>query len=300
MPELPDVTVYVECLERRIRGARLDAVRLASPFLLRSVDPPLDACVGQTVQTVERVGKRIAVGLESDLFLLIHLMIAGRLRWNDRGAKIPGRLGLAAFDFSSGTLLLTEAGTKKRASLHVVRGRERLREHDAGGIDPLRSTTGELARALRREPHTIKRALTDPRILSGIGNAYSDEILHRARMSPFERTDRLDDVTIARLGESIRAVLVEWTQRLREEAGCEFPAKVTAFREGMAVHGKYRKPCPVCGSPVQRIVYADNEANYCASCQTGGRLLADRALSRLLRDDWPRTLEELEQLRRSS
>jgi formamidopyrimidine-DNA glycosylase len=299
VPELPDVTVYVESLARRIGGARLEAVRLASPFLLRSVDPPLDTCLGQTVRGVERVGKRIAIGLEDERFLLIHLMIAGRLRWGERGAKVPGKLGLAAFDFSSGTLLLTEAGTKKRASLHVVRGRERLREHDAGGIDPLTSTTSELARVLRSEAHTIKRALTDPRLLSGIGNAYSDEILHRARMSPFERTDRLDDLAIARLGEAIRAVLVEWTERLRAEAREEFPTKVTAFREGMAVHGRYRKPCPACGSPVQRIVYADNEANYCATCQTSGRLLADRALSRLLREDWPRTLEELEQLRSS-
>jgi len=298
VPELPDVTVYVECLARRVAGARLDAVRLASPFLLRSVDPPLADCHGRPVVGVERIGKRIAIGLEGERYLVLHLMIAGRLRWAAVGAKIPGRIGLAAFDFSSGTLLLTEAGTKKRAALHVVRGRGGLSAHDAGGIDPLACTATELASALRREAHTIKRALTDPRVLSGIGNAYSDEILHRARMSPFQRADRLDDAAIAQLREAMRAVLAEWTERLRREAGDGFPLKVTAFRDGMAVHGRFRQPCPACGSPVQRIVYADNEANYCATCQTGGRLLADRALSRLLREDWPRTLEELEQLRR--
>ena len=298
MPELPDVTVYVECLERRVSGARLDAVRLASPFLLRSVDPSLDDCRGRTVAGVERIGKRIAIGLDGEMFLVVHLMIAGRLRWATAGAKLPGRLGLAAFDFSSGTLLLTEAGTKKRVSLHVVRGRDGLRAHDAGGIDPLDCTVAELAAVLGREAHTIKCALIDPRVLSGIGNAYSDEILHRARMSPFQRADRLGDAAVARLREAIRAVLVEWTDRLRRETGGGFPEKVTAFRDGMAVHGRFRKPCPACGSTVQRIVHAEHEWNYCPTCQTGGRLLADRALSRLLRDDWPHTLEELEHPRR--
>jgi len=291
VPELPDVTVYVESLERRIAGVRLDGVRLASPFVLRSVDPPLDACRGRTVVGVERIGKRIAIGLDDDLFLVVHLRIAGRLRWRTTGAKIPGRFGLAAFDFSSGTLLLTEAGTHKRASLHAVRGRGGVRAHDPGGIDPLGCTVTELASVLRREPHTIKRALTDPRLVSGIGNAYSDEILHRARMSPFQRTDRLDDAAVARLHAATRAVLVEWTDRLRREVGDGFPEKVTPFRDGMAVHGRFRQGCPVCGTAVQRIVRAENESNYCPTCQTGGRLLADRALSRLLGNDWPRTLE---------
>ncbi len=290
MPELPDVTVYVECLARRITGARLDAVRLASPFVLRSVDPPLDACSGRTVGGVERLGKRVVIGLAGELYLVLHLRIAGRLRWAASGAKIPGRLGLAAFDFSSGSLLLTEAGTKKRASLHVARGRDGLSAHDAGGIDPLACTVAELACVLRRETHTIKRALTDPRVLSGVGNAYSDEILHRARLSPFHRTDRLDDATLTRLHEALREVLVEWTERLRREAGDGFPEKVTAFRDGMAVHGRFRQPCPACGSAVQRIVHAEHEWNYCPTCQTGGRLLADRALSRLLGADWTRTV----------
>jgi formamidopyrimidine-DNA glycosylase len=298
VPELPDVTVYVECLAQRIMGARLEAIRLASPFLLRSVDPPLRVFEGRRVEGVERLGKRIVIRVEGDLFLVLHLMIAGRLRWTAARVKIPGRIGLAAFDFSPGTLLLTEAGTKKRAALHAVRGRAGLAEHDAGGIDPLASTAEELAVVLRRDVHTIKRALTDPRVLSGIGNAYSDEILHRARMSPFHRTDRLDESAISKLHDAIRSVLAEWTDRLRREAGGDFPRKVTAFRDGMAVHGRFRKPCPACGGAVQRIVYAENEANYCPRCQTGGRLLADRALSRLLGRDWPRTLEELEQLGR--
>jgi formamidopyrimidine-DNA glycosylase len=314
MPELPDVTVYVECLERRIAGHVLEGVRLATPFLLRSVDPPIAAAAGARVRGVSRLGKRIVVALEraaagaveggvspsrtgaQNLFLVIHLMIAGRLRWRDKAAKVPKKLGLAAFDFSSGTLLLTEAGTKRRASLHVVGSDAALREMNRGGIEPLDASAAEFARALTRENHTLKRALTDPRLFSGIGNAYSDEILHRARISPLALTSRLGDAEIARLFEATRATLVDWTERLRADAEAEggFPEKVTAFREGMAVHGRFGKPCPVCGSPVQRIVYAENETNYCARCQTVGRLLADRALSRLLKDDWPRSLDELE------
>jgi formamidopyrimidine-DNA glycosylase len=294
MPELPDVVVYVESLERRIVGATLDAVRLASPFLLRTVDPPLAALIGNPVLGVERLGKRIAVGFPEDLFLVFHLMIAGRLRWRARGTKVPGRLGLAAFDFSSGTLLLTEAGSKKRAALHVVRGREALHALAPPGLEVLTADLDEFREAFLRERHTLKRTLTDPRLLSGIGNAYSDEILHRARLSPVRLNDQLDDGEIARLYDGCRAVLTEWTARLRHEARTDFPEKVTAFRPEMAVHGRYRLPCPDCGSPVQRIVHAENETNYCARCQTGGKLLADRSLSRLLHDDWPRTVDELE------
>ena len=299
VPELPDITVYLEALRPRVEGHILVAVRLASPFLLRSVDPPLEQCHGRRVAGLRRLGKRIVLELADGYRLVLHLMIAGRLHWKSRGAKIPGRLGLAAFDFDTGTLLLTEAGTKKRASLHVVRGDDALRLHDPGGLEVLDADRAAFDAALRRETHTLKRALTDPHLFSGIGNAYSDEILHRARLSPFKLTDSLSDDESARLFEAAGEVLVEWTERLRLQTGDAFPAKVTAFREGMAVHGRYGRPCPVCGSPVQRVVYTANEANYCATCQTGGRLLADRALSRLLKKDWPRTLEELESRRRS-
>jgi formamidopyrimidine-DNA glycosylase len=299
MPELPDITVYLEALRRRIGERTLCGVRLASPFLLRSVEPPLERCCGRRVVGLRRLGKRIVIELEGDYRLVLHLMIAGRLHWKARGAKIPGRLGLAAFDFDSGTLLLTEAGRQKRASLHAVRGEEALRAHDPGGLEVLDADPGAFDAALRREKHTLKRALTDPRLFSGIGNAYSDEILHRAGLSPFRLTDGISASESLRLFEAARAVLEEWTERLRLETGDSFPEKVTAFREGMAVHGRHGRPCPVCGSPVQRIVYSANEANYCATCQTGGRLLADRALSRLLRNDWPRTLEELESRTRS-
>jgi formamidopyrimidine-DNA glycosylase len=294
MPELPDVVVYVESLEQRIVGATLDAVRLASPFVLRTVEPPLAALAGKAVAGVERLGKRIAIAFPDEHFLVLHLMIAGRLRWRARGTKVPGRLGLAAFDFSSGTLLLTEAGSKKRAALHVVRGRDALTALAPVGLEVLAADLDEFRDAFLRERHTLKRTLTDPRLLSGIGNAYSDEILHRARLSPVRVNDQLDDGEIARLYDACRAVLTEWTERSRHEARTDFPEKVTAFRPEMAVHGRYRLPCPDCGSPVQRIVHAENETNYCARCQTGGKLLADRALSRLLHDDWPRTVDELE------
>jgi formamidopyrimidine-DNA glycosylase len=296
VPELPDIVVYIESLDRRVLGRPLEGVRLRSPFLLRSVDPPLREAEGRIVAGLRRMGKRIVLSLQGDLHLVLHLMIAGRLRWMVRGAKIPGKLGLAAFDFPEGTLILTEAGSKKRASLHLVRGQKNLEEFDRGGLEVLESGSEEFAAALRRESHTLKRALTDPRLFSGIGNAYSDEILHRARLSPMQLTGRLDEAEIARLREAAMAVLSEWTDRLRREAGDGFPAKVTALREGMAVHGRFRKPCPICGTPVQRIVYAENECNYCPRCQTGGRVLADRALSRLMHEDWPRTIEELEAL----
>ncbi len=297
MPELPDVTVYVESLEARLVGQPLERVRLASPFLLRSVDPPLTDLHGRRVVSVSRMGKRIVIALEDERYLVIHLMIAGRFRWKPPGAKIPGKLGLAALDFPIGTLLLTEAGTKKRASLHAVRGAAALAEHDPGGLEPLTATAERFRAALRSEHRTLKRALTDPRLFSGIGNAYSDEILHRARLSPLQLTGKLDDEAVERLRAAVVAVLTEWTERLRAESRDAFPENVTAFREEMAVHGRYGKPCPDCGAPVQRIVYAANEANYCAQCQTGGKLLADRALSRLMHDDWPRTLEELEALK---
>jgi formamidopyrimidine-DNA glycosylase len=297
MPELPDVTVYVESLAARIGGQPLAGVRLASPFLLRSVDPPLPETFGRRVLGVRRMGKRIVIALEDEHYLVIHLMIAGRFRWKEPGAKIPGKLGLAAFDFPTGTLLLTEAGSKKRASLHAVRGAAALAEHDPGGLEPLTATAAQFRAALRAENRTLKRALTDPRLFSGIGNAYSDEILHRARLSPLQLTGKLTDAAAEGLRRATQAVLTEWTDRLRAEAQDGFPEQVTAFREEMAVHGRYGKPCPACGSPVQRIVYAANEANYCATCQTGGKLLADRALSRLMHADWPRTLEELEALK---
>ena len=297
MPELPDITVYLEALERRILGQRIEKLRLASPFVLRTVTPPIRTIEGRQVIALRRVGKRIVLVLEGGLFLVIHLMISGRLQWKERGAKIPGRLGVAAFDFPAGTLLLTEASTKKRASIHLVEGEAALAELDRGGIEPLATDLDGFRAALLRENHTLKRALTDPRLFSGIGNAYSDEILHRARLSPVQLTQKLDEEEIARLHDATRAVLEEWIARLREQTGEGWPEKVTAFRPEMAVHGKYRKPCPVCGTNVQRIVHAENETNYCPRCQTGGRLLADRALSRLLKSDWPKTVEELEERR---
>jgi len=298
MPELPDVPVYIEALEARIMGETLERVRLASPFLLRTVEPPLAAVHGKKVRALRRVGKRIAIGLDDDLWLVLHLMIAGRLHWRERAAALPRKNAPAAFDFSNGTLVLTEAGSQKRASLHVVRGEEGLRALDAGGIDVLNADLAAFSTALTSANHTLKRALTDPRLLSGIGNAYSDEILHRARLSPVALTQKLQPDEIQRLYDATQAVLIKWIALLRADAGGGFPEKVTAFREGMAVHGRYGKPCPVCGAKVQRIRYAANETNYCARCQTAGRLLADRALSRLLREDWPRTLEELEALPR--
>ena len=294
MPELPDVEVYVEHLRRRVVGQPLEHARVASPFLVRSFDPPLRAAEGKRVRGVHRMGKRIVFDLEDDLHLVLHLMIAGRLRWRDRGAKVPGKVGLAAFDFPDGTLVLTEASPKKRASLYVVRGYDALRALDPGGLEPLTSTLETYAEALRRERHTVKRALTDPHLFSGIGNAYSDEILWRAKMSPVRMTTAMADDEIARLRDATLTTLREWTERLARATGDAFPEEVTAFREEMAVHGRYKKPCPACGTPVQRIAYAANESNYCATCQTGGKLLADRSLSRLMRDDWPKTLEELE------
>jgi formamidopyrimidine-DNA glycosylase len=294
VPELPDVTVYLEALAPRILGTTLERARLVSPFLVRSVDPPLAHAFGTEVVDLRRLGKRMVVALSGDLFLVIHLMIAGRLRWKDRGAKVPGRLGLAAIDFSRGTLLVTEASTRKRASLHLVRGEAALAAFDAGGLEVLDAPLDAFRAVLARERHTIKRSLTDPRLFSGIGNAYSDEILHRARLSPVKMSDRLTDEEIVRLHDATRTTLRDWIDRLRAETGTGFPEKVTAFRPGMAVHGRHREPCPVCGSPVQRIVHAENESNYCPTCQTGGRLLADRSLSRVLKADWPRTLGELD------
>ncbi|HEX2219543.1 MAG TPA: DNA-formamidopyrimidine glycosylase family protein [Gemmatimonadales bacterium] len=299
MPELPDLVVYLEALERRILDRRLSAVRVLSPFVLRSVEPPLAAVEGRHVLGLRRMGKRIVLELEEKLFVVIHLMIAGRLRWAAIGAKPPGKIGLAAFDFDEGTLLLTEAGTKRRASLHLAAGAAALAQFDRGGLEPLEASREAFMARLRQENHTLKRALTDPRLFSGIGNAYSDEILHRAGLSPLRLTSRLTDAEAALLYEATRSLLTEWVERLRRETGDGFPEKVTAFREGMAVHGRYREPCPACGTPVQRIRYAENETNYCPSCQTEGRLLADRGLSRLLREDWPRSLEELEERLRS-
>jgi formamidopyrimidine-DNA glycosylase len=294
VPELPDIEVYVDHLRRRVVAKPLEASRVASPFLVRSFDPPIAQAQGRKVLGVHRMGKRIVFDLEGDLHLVLHLMIAGRLRWKPRGAKVPGKVGLAAFDFPNGTLVLTEASSKKRASLHLVRGTEALRALDPGGIEPLESDAAAFGDALRRENHTVKRSLTDPHLFSGIGNAYSDEILWRARMSPVRLTSAMSDEEVARLHAATQATLREWTERLARDTGDEFPEEVTAFRDEMAVHGKFRKPCPACGSPVQRIAYAENEANYCARCQTGGKLLADRSLSRLMRGDWPKTLDELE------
>jgi formamidopyrimidine-DNA glycosylase len=294
MPELPDITLYLEAIEARVLGQALERLRLLSPFLLRSTAPPLAAFEGKKVTGLRRLGKRIVLAFEDDLFLVLHLMIAGRLKWGVPGAKVPGRVGLAAFDFPTGTLLLTEQGTKKRASLHAVQGEAELEPFRRHGLEVLESTPAAFAAALRSENHTLKRALTDPRLFSGIGNAYSDEILHRARLSPMALTGRLSDDDVARLHAATVATLRDWIERLRKDTGERFPEKVTAFREGMAVHGRFGKPCPDCGTPVQRIVYAENECNYCPRCQTEGRLLADRALSRLLKGDWPRTIEELE------
>jgi len=293
MPELPDVTVYVEALRQRILGQALTRVRLASPFLLRTVEPAPSQLEGKTAREVRRVGKRIVIRFDEDLFIVIHLMIAGRLRWLEPGRKIPAKLGLAAFDFPNGTLLLTEAGSKRRASLHVVRGEDAVHALDPGGVEVLETDLQTFRTLLTRERHTLKRTLTDPHLFSGIGNAYSDEIFHRARLSPIQMSTSLSDEEISRLFDATRATLIDWTDRIRAEAAGGFPEKVTAFREGMAVHGRYNKPCPECGSPVQRIVYAENETNYCARCQTGGRLLADRALSRLLHGDWPKSIDEL-------
>ncbi len=296
MPELPDVTVYVEAIAERILDQPLLAYAILSPFVLRTVEPSLDALVGTRVVAVSRLGKRIVLELEAERFLVIHLMIAGRFRWFSAGArkKLPGRIALADLEFPSGSLVLTEAGTKRRASLHVIQGRDALAQFDRGGLEVLTASLDEFAERLARESHTLKRSLTDPRLFSGIGNAYSDEILHRARLSPLKLTRKLDDSEVARLFECTKASLLDWTQRMRDERGNGFPEKVTAFREGMAVHGRYRQPCPDCGTAVQRIRYRDNETNYCPTCQTEGRLLADRALSRLLKQDWPKTVEELE------
>jgi formamidopyrimidine-DNA glycosylase len=294
MPELPDVVVYLEALRRRVLGRRLEGVRLASPFLLRTVTPPVDTAAGRTVTELRRVGKRLAFGMEGDLWLVLHLMIAGRLHWKPPGAKLGGKQTLAAFDFEAGRLLLTEAGSKKRASLHVVEGAAGLRGLDPGGLEVLEASPEQFAARLGAENHTLKRSLTDPRVFSGIGNAYSDEILHRAQLSPVALTQKLTAEEVGRLYEATQQTLTEWVERLRAEAGAAFPEKVTAFREGMAVHGRYGKLCPVCGTRIQRIRYAENETNYCPGCQTGGRLLADRGLSRLLREDWPRTLDEME------
>jgi formamidopyrimidine-DNA glycosylase len=295
MPELPDVVVYLESLRPRVEGQILERIRLLSPFLLRSVEPPIREAEGKKVLELRRLGKRIVFALENDLFLILHLMIAGRLHWKPKGAKPPGKVGLAAFDFSTGTLTLTEACSKRRASLNVVRGEADLARHDPGGLEVLEASEAEFRTALRRENHTLKRTLTDPRLFSGIGNAYSDEILHRARLSPMALTQKLSDAEIAQLFVAVRETLSDWLQRLRRDAGGQFPEKVTAFRPDMAVHGRFGKPCPVCGAPVQRIIYAENETNYCPRCQTGGKVLADRSLSRLLKDDWPRTIEELEE-----
>ena len=294
MPELPDILAYIEALTPRVMGKPIEGVRLLSPFVLRTVAPPFSDVQGKHVRALDRLGKRIVFALDDELYLVIHLMIAGRLRWRARDGKLFGRITLAAFDFPEGTLALTEAGSKRRASIHLVRGSAALEPFRRGGLNVLEISEDQFAERLRSESHTLKRALTDPRLFDGIGNAYSDEILHRARLSPLQLTRRLDDEGVSRLFASVQSTLGEWIDRLKAEARTHFPEKVTAFREGMAVHGRYQKPCPVCGTPVQRIRYADNETNYCARCQTEGRLLADRAMSRLLKQDWPRTLEELE------
>lgn len=295
MPELPDVTVYIESLERKLEDARLLNIRLASPFVLRSVQPPLAETKDKAVESVRRMGKRIVIGLEDDLFLVIHLMVAGRFVWKaSPPAKMPGRGALAAFDFDTGTLIFTEASTKKRASLHVVRGLAELQAHDRGGIEVMQTSLHDFSQALVRKNHTLKRALTDPRILSGIGNAYSDEILFHAGLSPLKLTQRLSEPELTRLFDAVQSTLTLWTERLRDETGTGFMGKVTAFRKDMAVHGKYKQPCPTCGTKIQRITYAENETNYCPTCQNEGRILKDRSLSRLLKDDWPKTVDELE------
>jgi formamidopyrimidine-DNA glycosylase len=294
MPELPDVTVYIDALRPRIFGQEILGARALNPFVLRTVTPPLSAAVGRRVRSISRLGKRIVIGADDALYIVIHLMIAGRLRWREGGKTIGGKLAQAAFDFPRGTLYLTEAGSKRRASIHVVEGADALAQFDRGGLEVLDADIGDFAARLKSENHTIKRSLTDPRLFSGIGNSYSDEILHRAKMSPLVLTSRLTDEQIVQLFEATKATLIDWTERLRADVGDGFPEKVTAFREGMAVHGRYKLPCPVCGTPVQRIRYADNETNYCARCQTNGRLLADRAMSRLLKQDWPRSIDEVE------
>jgi len=296
MPELPDIVVYIEALEKRIGGQTVEHARLASPFLLRTADPPLRAVEGKKVRTLRRIGKRIAIGVDSDLWLVLHLMIAGRLHWRERGVKVARPRGLAAFDFPNGSLLLTEAGSKKRASLHVVAGEAGLKKLDPGGLEVLDADLKTFAAALTKENHTLKRSLTDPRTFSGIGNAYSDEILFEAKLSPVQLTQKMKPEEIERLFLATRDTLNRWVQQLREQTGERFPEKVTAFRPEMAVHGRYKEPCIRCGAPIQRIRYADNETNYCANCQLGGKLLADRGLSRLMRTDWPKTLDELEAL----
>ena len=297
MPELPDIVVYLEALDARISGRRLERVHIASPFLLRTVSPPPGVVESRNVRNLRRIGKRIAIGFDNDCWLVLHLMIAGRLHWREAGAKLAHRQAIAAFDFDSGSLTVTEAGSKKRASLHLVEGKRGLAALDPGGLEPLEAALDEFAARLTSENHTLKRALTDPHLFSGIGNAYSDEILHAAQLSPAALASRLTRDEIARLYEATRKTLLDWIEKLRADARGRFPEKVTAFREGMAVHGRFGKPCPRCGAKVQRIRYADNETNYCARCQTGGKLLADRSLSRLVKQDWPRTLEELEAMR---
>jgi formamidopyrimidine-DNA glycosylase len=294
MPELPDITVYLDALRPRILGHEILSARVLNPFALRTVSPPLSAIVGRRVNTLSRLGKRIIIGIEGDIYVVIHLMIAGRLRWRVGDKTIGGKLAQVVFEFDTGRLYLTEAGSKRRASIHVVEGAGSLEQFDRGGLEVLDADLGDFATRLRSENHTIKRSLTDPRLFSGIGNSYSDEILHRAKISPMTLTSRMTDQQIAELFEATKATLIDWTDRLRKDAGDDFPEKVTAFRDGMAVHGRYKLPCPVCGTPVQRIRYADNETNYCARCQTGGRLLADRAMSRLLKQDWPRSIDEVE------
>ena len=297
MPELPDISLYLHALTPRVVGRVLNRIRLLSPFLLRSVIPALSTFEGATVRGLRRMGKRIVFVFDDDRFLVMHLMIAGRLRWRTQGAAVPARIGLAAFDFESGTLILTEAGSKRRASLYAVEGKRALAAHDPGGLEILESPLEAFSERLRSERRTLKRALTDPRLFSGIGNAYSDEILHAARLSPLQLSSNLDEREIANLYSSVRKVLSEWTEELKRDAAGDFPEHVSAFRPAMAVHGRFGQPCPRCGSPVQRIVYANNESNYCATCQTAGKLLSDRSMSRLLREDWPKTLEALEELK---
>ncbi|MEO8157141.1 MAG: DNA-formamidopyrimidine glycosylase family protein [Betaproteobacteria bacterium] len=294
MPELPDIVLYVESLDARIPGRTLEQVRLLNPFLLRTASPPIAVVHGRKVIGVSRLGKRIVIELDGDLFLVLHLMVAGRLRWFDAKTKLPGRISLAAFEFDQGTLVFTEAGTQRRASLHLVAGKQAALALHAGGLEVLEADLEAFSQRLKAESHTLKRALTDPHIFSGIGNAYSDEILHRARLSPISLTGTLSEEDVARLYQATRSSLIEWTERLRKEAGGKFPENVTAFRAGMAVHGRFGQPCPVCGAPVQRIVYAKNETNYCARCQTGGRILADRALSKLLKKSWPRSIDDID------